>query len=246
MTTANKQPRKARKWLLRQNAELREIGAFNWTLPALGVKLDDGRVVRTCPQAGVCARFCYARNGTYLFPLAKTAHANNLKLILDDLEGWKKAMLDELAHKRYRNGKYVRIHDSGDFFSNEYLEAWVDIARKVEDVTFYCYTKEVSRFKEKVENNPNTPVNFRWLYSMGGLEDHLINKDTDRHAEVFSSAEALEEAGYFNQEESDILAITAPTTRIGIVANNIRSFKKKQGSLTFGEHQAAKKSSGTA
>ncbi len=238
--------------MLRQNAELRDIGAFNWTLPALGVKLDDGRVIKTCPQAGVCAQFCYARNGTFLFPTAKKAHANNLKMVLDDLVGWQSAMIEELSHKRYRGGKYVRIHDSGDFFSDEYLEAWIYIARVIPDVTFYAYTKEVSRFKRIADKEYYsstaqpagmqrlTPKNFLYLYSLGGLEDHLIDLENDRHAEVFPTAEALEAAGYFNQEESDLLAITAPTNKIGIVANNIPAFKKKQGALTFGQHQERK------
>jgi hypothetical protein len=75
---------------------------------------------------------------------------------------------------------------------------------------------------------------------MGGKEDHLIDTINDRHAEVFPDAESLEAAGYFNQEASDILAITAPTNRIGIVANNIPHFKKKQGTSTFGDLQRAR------
>lgn len=240
MQSKNVQKKQPRKWLLRQNAELREVGAFNWTLPALGVRLDDGRVVKTCPQAGVCAQFCYARNGTFLFPSAKKAHANNLKMVLDNLEEWCAAMIGELSHKRYRGGKYVRIHDSGDFFSDAYLEAWIYIAQTIPDVTFYCYTKEVSRFKRIVESKSPAVENFRYLYSLGGLEDYLIDKENDRHAEVFPTAKALDDAGYFNQEESDILAITAPTNKIGIVANNISSFRKKQGVLTFGQHQESK------
>lgn len=220
----------ARPQLLRQNRELREIGVWNWTLPALGARLDDGRTILTCPQAGACASLCYARNGTYLFRNVKAAHARNLKRVLDDLDNWKGEMVAE-ARKRARGG-YIRIHDSGDFFSDEYLRAWLDIAAQVPEVTFYCYTKEVSRFKRLVEGN--APANFKWLYSMGGKEDHLIDVENDRHAEVFPSAESLEAAGYFNQEESDVLAIEAPTNRIGIVANNISHFRKRQGAATFG------------
>ena len=225
-----------RERMLRQNAELKEIGAWNWTLPALGARLDDGRTVLTCPQAGACASLCYARNGTYLFPKVKAAHARNLKRVLDDLEGWKVDMIEE-ATKR-ASGGYVRIHDSGDFFSDEYLLAWLDVARAVPGTTFYAYTKEVSRFKRLVEGN--APANFRWLYSMGGKEDALIDVENDRHAEVFPSAEALEAAGYYNQEASDILAVEAPTNKIGIVVNNIPHFKRKQGGETFGSLQRAK------
>jgi hypothetical protein len=235
--------------LLTQNRELREIGVFNWTLPALGAKLDDGRTVATCPQAGACAALCYARNGTYRFPKVKAAHARNLKMVLDNLEGWKAAMIEEVA-KRVKRGGYVRIHDSGDFFSDDYLEAWIDIARNIPSVTFYAYTKEVLRFKRLAERQyysatgggyfPWAPRNFKWLYSLGGKQDHLIDLDRDRHAEVFPTAEALEAAGYFNQEGDDRLAVEAPTHKIGIVANNIPHFRKRQGTDTFGSLQRAK------
>lgn len=223
--------------LLRQNRELREVGAWNWTLPALGAKLDDGRTIHTCPQAGACAALCYARSGTFRFKNVKAAHARNLKLVLDTPAEWEAAMNAEIS--RYlKPGSYVRIHDSGDFFSDEYLVAWMRIAANHPSVVFYAYTKEVSRFKRLVEGFASP--NFRWLYSMGGKEDHLIDVERDRHAEVFPTKAALDAAGYFDQSASDILAITAPTNRIGIVANNIPHFKKKQGAATFGDLQRAR------
>jgi hypothetical protein len=176
----------------------------------------------------------------------KAAHARNLKMVLDDLEGWKSAMIEEVS-KRVKTGGYVRIHDSGDFFTDEYLEAWIDIARIIPGVTFYAYTKEVERFKRVAGRTyhsisgggefPWAPANFKWLYSLGGKQDHLIDLDRDRHAEVFPTAEALEAAGYFNQEGDDRLAVEAPTHRIGIVANNIPHFRKRQGTDTFGSLQ---------
>jgi hypothetical protein len=84
---------------------------------------------------------------------------------------------------------------------------------------------------------PNCPANFRYLYSMGGKEDHLVDKDKDRHADVFPDDAAILDAGYMNQEASDLLAITLPTTRIGIPANNIKHFNKKMQRRTFGELQ---------
>ena len=68
---------------------------------------------------------------------------------------------------------------------------------------------------------------------MGGKQDHLVDKDNDRHADVFPTLEALEAAGYADQTESDLLAATLPSNRIGIVVNNIPHLKKKQGSQTF-------------
>jgi hypothetical protein len=222
------------KKLLSQNGELRPDGIFNWSLPAFAVKLNDGTNFNVCPNAGACASFCYARNGTYNFRNVKSRHIENLEYVLYHPEQWFEKMLAEVSKPKMK-GKYVRIHDAGDFFSKEYLELWLEIARKVPDVTFYCYTKEVAMFKEIVE--PNCPNNFKYLYSMGGKQDHLIDKEKDRHAEVFPDDAAILDAGYENQDASDLLAITLPTVKIGIPANNIPHFNKKLAGKTFGAVQ---------
>jgi hypothetical protein len=218
------------KKLLSQNSELRPDGIFNWSLPAFAIKLNDGTNFNVCPSAGACASFCYARNGTYLFSNVRGRHIQNLEYTLYHLEEWQQQMLSEVQHKKMV-GKHVRIHDAGDFYSDEYLLAWLEIARQTPEVTFYCYTKEVSRFKRLVE--PNCPTNFRYLYSMGGKEDHLVNKEVDRHADVFPDDVAILDAGYMNQDASDLLAITLPTNKIGIPANNIKHFNKKMSGRTF-------------
>jgi len=222
------------KKLLSQNSELRPDGIYNWSLPAFAIKLTNGKNFNVCPQAGACASFCYARNGTYNFRNVKGRHIGNLEYILEEPLEWQKQMLSEVQHKKMI-GKYVRIHDAGDFFSEEYLKLWLGIARQTPDVTFYCYTKEVSLFKRVVE--PNCPANFRYLYSMGGKEDHLVDKEKDRHAEVFPDDAAILNAGYENQDASDLLAITLNTVKIGIPANNIPHFNKKLAGKTFGDVQ---------
>ena len=230
-------PVKVAKKLLSQNSELRADGVFNWSLPAFVVKLTNGVTFNVCPAAGACASFCYARNGTYLFSNVKNRHIQNLELVIYNLKDWQAQMLAEVQNKKM-TGKHIRIHDAGDFFSDEYLLAWLEIAILTPKVTFYCYTKEVSRFKRLVELN--CPNNFKYLYSMGGKEDHLINKEKDRHADVFTNDEAIQDAGYMNQAASDLLSITLPTTKIGIPANNIRHFNKRMNGKTFSELQSAK------
>jgi len=245
------------KPLLRQNSELKVDRIWNWTLPAFAVRLSDGRTLNVCPKAGACAKFCYALNGTYLFRNVRSAHERNLVMVLDRLDEWKATMTAELRHKRFRpngverfpeydlqldewaeewrksGGAAIRIHDSGDFFSADYLNAWLDIAREHPDVLFYAYTKDVRMFREHVVGK--APTNFRYVYSMGGKEDDLVDKDTERHADVFPDVEVMEELGYSNQEESDLLAILLPTTRIGIPSNNIAHFNKKMAGRTFSE-----------
>lgn len=246
------------KPLLTQNSELRAEHIFNWTLPAWVVKSSAGKAINVCPQAGACVKFCYAKNGTYNFPAVKAAHLRNLERVKDDLNGWMVQMLDELSKKKFRaNGKprlpeldrshlsdeitalidsgsgAVRIHDAGDFLNEEYLLAWLTIASLTPDVLFYCYTKEVALFKRVVE--PNAPANFLWCYSMGGKQDHLVDKAKDYHADVFIDMAALELAGYYSQDSSDLLCVLAPSNKVGIPANNIPHYKKAMDGRSFSE-----------
>ena len=250
----------AKKYLLTNgNRELRADGIFTWTLPALAAKLSDGKNLLVCPNAGACAQLCYARSGTYNFSNVKKAHLANLERVVNDLPAWEMEMTNELTEKRYHptrqpapffprleleklpeyalhwaiaGGKAVRIHDSGDFFSREYFEAWRNIASKIPYVLFYAYTKEVAMTKEY------PPLqNLILIYSLGGKQDHLVDLEKDRHADVFPTMEALESAGYTDQEHSDILAALLPTNKVGIIVNNIKHLKKKQGDGTFGSIQ---------
>lgn len=237
--------------LLTQNGELRKIGVWNWTLPAHVVQLTDGTRFNTCPNAGQCGRVCYAKMGTYTFSNVRKRHLQNLEYVLRDGDAWERQMAAEIGHKRMNptgtphaldhdpdddwlhhwvttGGKAVRIHDAGDFYDAGYLARWTRIAGENPHVLLYAYTKEVAMLKATP-----LPHNMRVIYSYGGKQDHLIDPDTDRHADVFPTRQRLDEAGYYDQEDSDLLAVTAPTTRIGIVANNLPVANKRFAGRTM-------------
>lgn len=226
--------------LTRGNRDLRRDGIYTWSLPAFVIELPHGTWtlppelahksrMNVCPSAAACAPLCYARKGTYRFRNVREAHMRNLRMVVEDLEGWEVAMAREVAKPRYADA-HVRIHDGGDFFSEAYLRAWLRIALGAPLTTFYCYTKEVAMFREVVE--PDPPANFRWVYSRGGRHDALI-RDTDRQADVFPDAESLEAAGYTDQGASDLLAIYGPH-KVGIVVNNHPGAVKAMGGTSFG------------
>ena len=144
-------------------------------------------------------------------------------------------MIEELKRPKFV-GKYVRIHDGGDFFSEDYLRAWLRIIRTAPQTTFYCYTKEVKMFKAIVE--PDPPPNFEWVYSFGGRQDNLV-EEHDRQCDVFPTYEALEAAGFHDQADSDLLAILGPR-KVGIVVNNHRGAVKGLAGMSFRERQAAR------
>lgn len=244
--------------MLTQNSELRKDGIWNWTLPAWVVRDSTGKAHNVCPQAGACVKFCYARNGTYNFPAVKAAHVRNLEYVTNDLGGWMAEMMNELGRRKFRptgtprlpdlprdhlsievgemldaGCAAVRIHDAGDFFSEEYLLAWLAIASYTPDVLFYCYTKEVGLFKRVLEHGE--PPNFLWCFSMGGKQDHLVDKARDYHADVFPDETAIAAAGYYSQEANDLLCVLAPSNRIGIPANNIPHYNKRMAGRTFSQ-----------
>jgi hypothetical protein len=238
---------------LTQNSELRRIGVWNWTLPAFVVTLSNGRRFNACPNAGPCARVCYARFGTYQFGNVRARHLANLERVLDDPTGWHDEVIAELDRPAFRKprdrstldhdrsdewltqwvgrgGAAVRVHDAGDFFAQWYLDLWLSIASSHPSVLFYAYTKEVQMI---LENENRLPPNFRVIFSYGGLQDHLIDPDRHRHAEVFPDVAQLSASGYTDQSESDLIAICAPATRIGITANNLSVPKRRFAGRTM-------------
>lgn len=252
--------------LLTQNGELKPEGIWNWTLPAHVVTLDDGTKYNVCPEAQACVALCYARQGAYIWPQVAAAHLANLRLTLEPgLGTFTRRMLADLndaalapPRRRSRRARpvrvppdgmddpwlerwygsgwgAVRIHDAGDFHSDPYLARWVGLARARPEVLFYAYTKEVSRVRRVV---PHPPPNFRVVFSLGGREDHLLDLDVDRHAEVFPDDATLEAAGYLSQDPSDLWCVALPTTRVGIPQNRLPAVRKRLGARTFGQVQA--------
>ena len=191
--------------LLTQNSKMKRSGTrvFNFTLPAL----------ETCPNAGACARGCYAMQGAYRWSNVYAKHKANLDAThSDDFIG---RIIDEVRKKRVQR---VRIHDSGDFYSEQYFRKWLDIARAMPDVEFYAYTKMVSM----VSKLGRLPDNLTIIYSYGGKEDHLIDPNWERHSQVFATKEDLEAAGYIDASKDDSLALTS-NHRVGLVYHGAKS-----------------------
>ena len=79
-----------------------------------------------------------------------------------------------------------RLHVSGDFFSEAYFKAWINIALNNEKIIFYAYTKCLSVW---VKHRPLIPGNFRLVASLGGKQDNLIYKHKLPYAKVVFSVE---------------------------------------------------------
>ena len=91
-----------------------------------------------------------------------------------------------------KNAGIVRIHVAGDFFSQQYLDAWYIVALRNPKILFYAYTKSLRFWVGGVTEMPILH-NFVLTASYGGRDDHMIDQFNLRSAKVvFSEAEAKE------------------------------------------------------
>lgn len=127
----------------------------------------------TCPYATEhCKASCYAMKAWKAYPNVRKAWTENynetLKHKTDDnfVSNMVNAITAELNRPSFKRAKeiIVRIHESGDFYSQAYANAWRLIAsRFMEDerIHFMAYTKSVSYFMDG-----RTPSNMTVRFSL--------------------------------------------------------------------------------
>ena len=60
------------------------------------------------------------------------------------------AIADTISYGIWKYNKHelvydlYRIHESGDFWSELYFQAWLEVARQHPNIKFYAYTKQLS------------------------------------------------------------------------------------------------------
>jgi len=199
--------------LLTQNAKMKKTSLenntkiFNFSIPAYKTK--GGKI--TCPFAKECVKYCYAQKGNYTrFPIIQELMEKKYNISKQD--NFVELMTNEIKKKK---AKYIRIHDSGDFYSIKYLNKWVQIAKDNKKVIFYAYTKSIKFFVDGLL----LPKNFKVIFSQGSKTDKLINIKEHRHARIFMGANAkndLLNAGYIDASNNDLKAITS-NKKVGLV-----------------------------
>ena len=183
--------------LLTQNSKLKKTSkhfnkrVFNFGIPAY--KSNTGLV--TCPLAGECVKFCYAKKGAYIWSNVKPAFEKRLEATQQD--NFVEVMIEEVKKKK---ADFVRVHDSGDYYSKEYLLKWFVIAEALPNVKFYSYTNNINMIK----NLKSIPINYDFIFSDSGKQKQLINKTTDRHTKIFKSKLELDRAGYKDTSDFDL------------------------------------------
>lgn len=182
--------------LLKQNEKITHSGGetaqyYNIGLPALkglavNEKTGDFIVVDTCPGAGACKVYCYAKKGGYVqWKASSMSQTKVLNFLLNDPQGFKAKLESEIQTEVDKFAKkgakvVIRWHDAGDFFSPDYVDLAYSVARKFPQVDFYAYTKMAN------VATGNKPDNFKMNFSMGATpeQEKQIQPKTTKHSTV--------------------------------------------------------------
>ena len=182
--------------ILKQNEKITHSGGgstvyYNIGLPALkGLAVNEATgefvVVDTCPGAGACKVYCYAKKGGYVqWKASSMSQTRQLNFLLNDPQGYKNKLENELRSAVAKFGKkgtkvVVRWHDAGDFFSPEYLDLAYSVAKDFPNIDFYAYTKMAG------VATGNKPSNFKMNFSMGATpeQEKQIDFQRTKHSTV--------------------------------------------------------------
>jgi hypothetical protein len=134
---------------------------------------------------------CFAASSEVQYDAVYANRQANFKAIVDAIRDGNCADLinDSIQVNRTKSTKLVRIHESGDFFSGAYLDAWIQVAQMNPDLKFYAYTKSLQLFLYL-----KLPNNFYLTASKGGKFDHLIDH-FERYSVVVADEQEAESLG---------------------------------------------------
>lgn len=200
---------------------MRATSGEEYNVIAFGIPADHTFVkgrerLNTCPGAKACRGVCFAKQGGYRFPGTIKAREHNLALTLSP--GFVEMVVEDLSRKRAANT--IRIHDSGDFYSQGYFDKWCAIARALPHLTFFAYTKSLHL------NLSGAPDNLKVTQSLGGKHDALVNLRRP-HSRIFASHAARKRARYIDGNVSDAPAIQG-LVKIGLVYHGNKNLTASQ------------------
>ena len=207
----------SRKAILTQNAKMKLTMEQHPEIILRAMSMPAGD---TCPFRGACAdaNGCFALNGCQAWANTKRAYQENLDMYKEHSFFTKlDRELYELCLKAEKENKtvYIRLHDSGDFFSYRYLCDWLAFMTRYPDVHFYAYTKSIP-YMESARKQGLIPPNFTYVYSCGGKRDDLIEPRIHRHAIIVESEQDIPE-GYVNGSHDDFYASQPSVDKIAFV-----------------------------
>lgn len=107
----------------------------------------------SCVGETKACKDCYARKGRFLFDNVERAYAENW-LLVKSLKS-KKQITKELLKVVPKKARIFRIHASGDFYTQRYVDAWADVIKQRPKTLFWFYTRSFKFNYSKLTRLPN-------------------------------------------------------------------------------------------
>jgi ferredoxin len=163
--------------------------------------LANGKAYSCVGATEYCETICYAGKLENLFKPVGAMMLANYEALKDATLADMVYMLDGIVtkfiaeSKRHGAEMIYRIHWDGDFFSVNYIDAWIAIIREYHMVQFWVYTRNVQAAQYlKSANLPNLSLYFsadkdnegwaRWLYNEYGIRTAAV-------AETFADSQDM-------------------------------------------------------
>jgi hypothetical protein len=140
-------------------------------------------------QDGPACQFrCFAAGDEAKYPTVRNARNHNFTLLRNCKTVNEMADLICNSLPKAKKVRAIRAHVAGDFFSQTYFDAWLEVARRCPNLLFYAYTKSIPFWVNRLKQ---IPINFKLNASFGGKANNLIKLHNLKSATVvFSVAEA--------------------------------------------------------
>lgn len=110
----------------------------------------------TCLNCSSCYKTCYARKASCAYPSAYNFKLAYTSLATKNLNGYRDIVSMQIEKELSKGMEYLRIHEAGDFFSQDYIDMWNGIIKDFPSLYFYYYTKVEHLFNFRhLLSNPN-------------------------------------------------------------------------------------------
>ena len=141
---------------------------------------------------------CFAASAEAVYPSLREMVWHNLELIKSALKNGVDALADLICESLPKKFDVLRVHVGGDYFSEKYLQAWIEVAKRNPDKVFYSYSKSLHFMKKYA-----LPSNLVLTASRGGKYDELIDLHGWKEAlVVYSEQEAIDKGLEIDHDDS--------------------------------------------
>lgn len=151
------------------NLYVGNVFSFGNTKLGKNIAITKQMEIFTCLDCKDCMKDCYAHKATIAYPTVNNYRWLHTYMAINHLDIYETWIREDLNHLP-KKIKFVRIHESGDFFCQAYVDMWTRVIADYPSLKFYFYTKSenILDFSEMLK-----------LSNVNRVKSHLPNGDVN-------------------------------------------------------------------